>query len=103
MRRGLIDSLDWMRDSWKVNGGKLTADRVFLATGSVPIEPDGFPGVPSIPLDDALIPHRLEGDLAYDCTCCLFVSAGHPYFTQAQLPGASCLKVLLFKSTRSDC
>ena len=62
MQRGFVDSLNWMRDSWKINDGRLTAECVFLATGSSPQEPDGFPGIPYIPLDDALIPPRLPGD-----------------------------------------
>ena len=62
MRRGFVGSLAWMRDSWKIDDGRLTAECVFLATGSSPQEPDGFPGIPYIPLDDALIPPRLPGD-----------------------------------------
>ena len=62
MRRGLVESLDWMQDSWKIDGGRLTADCVFLATGASPQEPDGFPGIPYIPLDDALVPPRLSGE-----------------------------------------
>lgn len=62
MRRGFVDSLAWMRDSWNIDDGRLTAECVFLATGSSPREPDGFPGIPYIPLDDALIPPRLPGE-----------------------------------------
>lgn len=62
MRRGFVDSLQWLQDSWKIDDGRLTADRVFFATGSVPQEPKGFPGVPRVLLDDALIPSKLPGD-----------------------------------------
>ena len=62
MRRGFVDSLQWLQDSWKIDDGRLTSDRVFLATGSVPQEPSGFPGVPRVSLDDALIPSTISGD-----------------------------------------
>ncbi|KAK9820665.1 hypothetical protein WJX74_002371 [Apatococcus lobatus] len=75
MRRGFVDSLDWMRDSWRIDDGRLTADCTFLATGASPQEPDGFPGLPYIPLDDALIPPRLPGHVSSEDTVCVIGSS----------------------------
>ena len=61
MRRGFVESLQWIQDRWEIDDGRLTAARVFLATGSVPQEPVGFPGVPRVSLDDALIASKLSG------------------------------------------
>ncbi len=61
MRRGLVDCLDWQHDSWRIDHRQLSADRAFLATGSAPQDTDVLPGVPVIPLDEALIPSKLPG------------------------------------------
>ena len=56
-----MESLDWIHDRWTVNNGGLTADHVFLTTGGDPKEPEGYPDIPVMLLDDALIPQRLAG------------------------------------------
>ena len=61
MRKGFVDSLEWMHDRWHINGSQLTADRAFLTTGSDPKGTSDFPDLAPISLDDALTPSRLAG------------------------------------------
>ncbi|KAK9820690.1 hypothetical protein WJX74_007121 [Apatococcus lobatus] len=75
MRRGFVDSLQWLQDRWEIDDGQLTADRVFLATGSIPQEPVGFPGVPRISLDDGLVPSKLPGCVTSEDTVCVVGSS----------------------------
>ena len=65
-RQGVISSLALHNGVWDVNDGLLTADRVFLATGSHPRDDQLYPDLTTVPLDDALIPSKLSGAL-----CCL--------------------------------
>lgn len=60
-RRGVISSLALSNGIWDINQGLLTADRVFLATGSHPRDDQLYPGPTVVPLDDALIPSKLSG------------------------------------------
>ncbi len=60
-RRGVISSLALNNGIWDINQGLLTADRVFLATGSHPRDDQLYPGPTVVPLDDALIPSKLSG------------------------------------------
>jgi len=44
-----------------VNSSHITADKVFLATGSHPKDDQLYPGLTILQLDDALIPSKLSG------------------------------------------
>lgn len=61
LRQGLISSLAFADGVWHINDIGVTADKVFLATGSHPKDDQLYPGLPVIDLDDALIPSKLKG------------------------------------------
>ncbi|KAL0048969.1 hypothetical protein WJX82_003445 [Trebouxia sp. C0006] len=74
-RRGVISSLALSNGIWDINQGLLTADRVFLATGSHPRDDQLYPGPTVVPLDDALIPSKLSGQVTPDDTVCVVGSS----------------------------
>lgn len=74
-RRGVISSLALNSGIWDINQGLLTADRVFLATGSHPRDDQLYPGLTNVPLDDALIPSKLSGQVAPADTVCVVGSS----------------------------
>lgn len=74
-RRGVISSLALNSGIWDINQGLLTADRVFLATGSHPRDDQLYPGLTNVPLDDALIPSKLSGQVTPADTVCVVGSS----------------------------